>query len=403
MMRMNLTALVLAFFLAVPSAFALPEAFQKRFKFVRDNGKLVEVRDASMTAGFSIRPYIEFIKENLKKEQALMNSKSDYFLELEEMLAEDFKSMGDEKGDQAQIVIDSLKALRDVDVDGIFNNPKFKTYIDQVEIKMANAMNSLNPFVIARLDNSSYFYKRAVTYQVVKWGLDLARKIFSSVPVLNTASYVLVKVEKLIRERREFHQNMLMHYLENHESETGLEKEEVDLIYSSIQESRIPWFAFWESNAAKQGWAKYGVNKFYANVRLANNRLRANRSRYSRRGTRLNFAFQEVVEKNENVIVNLFDTNDMFNSKPAVAYNLDNPQKIARKRMVLQLAGLGLSFLSLPSWIKDIADGYVKSHYEKQKITEGSLYGYFESQEDLQMQEAIIKQYQNPFDINLIL
>lgn len=402
-MRMNLTALVLAFFLAVPSAFALPEAFQKRFKFVRDNGKLVEVRDASMTAGFSIRPYIEFIKENLKKEQALMNSKSDYFLEVEEMLAEDFKSMGDEKGDQAQIVIDSLKALRDVDIDGIFNNPKFKTYIDQVEIKMANAMNSLNPFVIARLDNSSYFYNRAVTYQVVKWGLDLARKIFSSVPVLNTASYVLVKVEKLIRERREFHQNMLMHYLENHESETGLEKEEVDLIYSSIQESRIPWFAFWESNAAKQGWAKYGVNKFYVNVRLANNRLRANRSRYSRRGTRLNFAFQEVVEKNENVIVNLFDTNDMFNSKPAVAYNLDNPQKIARKRMVLQLAGLGLSFLSLPSWIKDIADGYIKSHYEKQRITEGSLYGYFESQEDLQMQEAIIKQYQNPFDINLIL
>lgn len=400
---MNLTALVLAFFLAVPSAFALPEAFQKRFKFVRDNGKLIEVRDASMTAGFSIRPYIEFIKENLKKEQALMNSKSDYFLEVEEMLAEDFKSMGDEKGDQAQIVIDSLKALRDVDVDGIFNNPKFKTYIDQVEIKMGNAMNSLNPFVIARLDNSSYFYNRAVTYQVVKWGLDLARKIFSSVPVLNTASYVLVKVEKLIRERREFHQNMLMHYLENHESEIGLEKEEVDLIYSSIQESRIPWFAFWESNAAKQGWAKYGVNKFYANVRLANNRLRANRSRYSRRGTRLNFAFQEVVEKNENVIVNLFDTNDMFNSKPAEAYNLDNPQKIARKRMVLQLAGLGLSFLSLPSWIKDIADGYIKSHYEKQRITEGSLYGYFESQEDLQMQEAIIKQYQNPFDINLIL
>ena len=402
-MRMNLSALVLAFFLAVPSAFALPEAFQKRFKFVREDGKLVEVRDTSMTAGFSIRPYIEFIKENLKKEQALMNSKSDYFMEVEELLAEDFRSMGDEKGEQSQIVIDSLKALRDVDVDGIFNNPQFKTYIDQVEIKMANALNSLNPFVIARVDNPSYFYKRAVTYQVVKWGLDLARKIFSSVPVLNTASYVLVKVEKLIRERREFHQNMLMHYLENHESETGLEKEEVDLIYSSIQESRIPWFAFWESNAAKQGWSKYGVNKFYANVRLANNRLRANRSRYSRRGTRLNFAFQEVVEKNENVIVNLFDTNDMFNSKPAVSYNLDKPHKIARKRMILQLSGLGLSFLSLPSWIKDIADGYIKSHYEKQKITEGSLYGYFESQEDLQMQEAIIKQYQNPFDINLIL
>lgn len=402
-MRMNLTAIVLTFLLALPSAFALPDAFQKRFKFVKKDGKLIEVRDASMTAGFSIRPYVEFIKDNLKKEQALMNSKSDYFMEVEELLAEDFKSMGDEKGDQTQIVVDALKALRDIDVDAIFENPQFKQYIEKIEIKMGDALNSLNPFVIARVDNSSYFYKRAVTYQVVKWGLDLARKIFSSVPILNTASYVLVKVEKLIRERREFHQNMLMHYIENHESELGLEKEEVDLIYSSIQESRIPWFAFWESNAAKQGWDKYGVNKFYANVRMANTRLRANRGRYSRSGSRLNFAFQEVVENNENVIVNLFDTNDMFNSKPAVAYNLDNPQKIARKRMVLQLAGLGMSFLSLPSWIKDIADGYIKSHYEKQRITEGSLFGYFESQGETLMQEEIIKQYQNPFDVNLIL
>ncbi|MCO4793922.1 MAG: hypothetical protein KC493_09425 [Bacteriovoracaceae bacterium] len=401
-MRTNLLAFLLTFFLLVPQAFALPDAFQKRFKFVKKDGKLVEVRDRSLTAGFSIRPYIKFIKENLKKEQALMNSKSDYFEEVELLLEEDFKANG-EKGEDVQIIIESLKALRDIDVDAIFNNSKFKEFITKFESKMSDALNALNPFVLARLDNSSYFYKRAVTYQVVKWGLDLAKRIFSSVPVLNTASYVLVKVEKLIREKRTFHQNMLMHYLENHESEIGLEKEEVDLVYSSIQESRIPWYAFWESNLAKQSWDKYGINKFYANVRVANTRLRSNRGRYSRSGKRLNYAFQEVTEKNEDVIINLFNNQDMFNSKPAVAYNLNNPQKIARKRMIFQLAGLGLSFLSLPQWIKDIANGYIKSHYEAQKITEGALFGYFESQEDVDMQREIIKQYQNPFDINLIL
>lgn len=401
-MRKNLVVLLLSFLIALPSAFALPDAFFKRFKFVKEEGKLVEVQDRTLLPGFSIRPYIEFIKDNLKEEQRLMNSKSDYFLEVEELLIEDFKSMGDKDSGNIQIVMESLRALKDVDVDAIFNNPQFKDIISKFEVKMSDALNSLNPFVIARLDNSSYFYKRAVTYQVVKWGLDLARRVLSSVPVLNTASYVLVKVEKLIREKRIFHQNMLMHYLENHEDELGLKKEEVDLIYSSIHESRIPWFAFWESNAAKQSWNKYGINKFYANVRLANNRLRANRGRYSRSGERLNFAFQEVIEKNDDVIVNLFDSQDMFNSKPAVAYNLDNPQKIARKRMVLQLAGLGLSFISLPQWIKDMADGYIKSHYEGQRLTEGSLFGYFESQGKTDLQEGLINQYQNPFDTLLM-
>ena len=261
----------------------------------------------------------------IKEEQALMKSKSNYYADVEAMLMEDPMMLDEKSNQNVKIVIDSLKQIENVDVDAIFKNQKFRDFIKKFESKLQDALSKLNPTVLVNTQDPSYFYRRKVTYQVVKWGLDLAKKIFSNVPVLNTASYVLVKVEKLIRERREFHQNLLLHYMENHEADLNLSKEDVDLAFSSVYESRIPWFAFWESNAAKQGWAKYGINKFFTNVRMANATLRANRSRYSRSGKRLNFAFQEVREKDENVVALLLkppttttadeDNDDEFFSK----------------------------------------------------------------------------------------
>ena len=194
-----------------------------------------------------------------------------------------------------------------------------------------------------------------------------------------------------------------MHYMERHESELGLSKEDVDLAYSSIYESRIPWYAIWESNAAKTNWTKYGINKFYTKVRTANATLRANRTRYNTRGKRMNFAFQTVKEEEENVIINLFDRQSMLNSKPAIAFYIDNPKKMVRKRIIMQLAGLGISFLPIPSFIKNIGDSYIKSTYEKQKLTEGALYGYFEAMSNSSRMEQILMQYQNPFDTQIKL
>ena len=180
------------------------------------------------------------------------------------------------------------------------------------------------------------------------WGLDFARKRMSSIPMLNTVSYVIQEVEKLILERRQFHQNMLLHYLENfNETELGLTHDEVNLIWSSIYESRIQWFAFWESNAAKANWAKYGIDNFYSNYRIATNNLRKAQNIYSEVGERMNYAFQKVTYNNEKVIVNLFNKEGMFQNRPALAYNFDRPTQVARKRVVLNLAELGLSFVPL--------------------------------------------------------
>jgi hypothetical protein len=113
----------------------------------------------------------------------------------------------------------------------------------------------------------------------------------------------------------------------------------------------------------------------------------------------MNFAFNKVTFNNEKVIVNLFDNESMLQSRPAVAYNYDRPTQIARKRVMLTLAQLGLSFVPMSAYIKDTAGSFIKSYYANQKITEGALYGYFESMGENAGMKQVKIQYLNPFDL----
>jgi len=385
------------------------DAFSKRFQIVRNSdGSLLGIRDRTLPVKFSVKPYIEMIKSQLKAEQALINSSQmngGYIAEVTSILEADrdlFVEQGYTNEDYdryIQTTIESLQKLAVINVDQVFNNPVFNEVVSQFEGKMTEAISLLDPTVLANVKDPTFFYKRNVTYKVVTWALDFARKRLSNIPMLNTMSYVIVQVEKLITERRNFHQNMLMHYLENfNEKDLGLTHDEVNMIWSSVYESRIPWYAFWESDNAKTNWLKYGVNNFYTNFRLASTNLQRAGEIYSERNERINYAFQNVTYNNEKVAVNLFDTESMFQSRPAVAFNYDKPTQIARKRIILTLANLGLSFVPLNASVKDIAGSFIKSFYEKQRITEGALYGYFESMGDAKGMTQIKGQYLNPFD-----
>lgn len=388
-----------------------PEAFFKRFQVIRSpEGKLVGIRDRTMPVKFSVAPYVAMVKSQLMQEQSLMAqnlASGAYEQEVKSLLNEDRDMVMELNGlDQAQYeqnveaVVNSLKKLAVLNVDGVFSNPVFNEVVGKYESKMTDAILLLDPTILANVNDPTFYYKRNVTYQVVSWGLDFARKRLSHIPLLNTASYVIVQVEKLITERRNFHQNMLLHYLENFdEKELGLTHDEVNMIWSSIYESRIPWFAFWESSAAKSNWMKYGVNNFYLNYRNATTRLKNATSIYTEISDRMNFAFQRVTFNNEKVVVNLFNNESMFQRRPAVAYNYDRPTQIARKRVMLTLAQLGLSFVPMSAYLKDTAGSFIKSFYAEQKITEGALYGYFESMGESNGMTQVKKQYMNPFDL----
>lgn len=393
---------IVAAFIFVSNALAL-ESFHNRFKLIRDDsGKLVEIRDASLTFKFSIWPYVNHITETLEREQDRMNQKSNYEAEIEDLLAEEAYLAGDKNSENIERVILSLKSLQGLDLRVMLQDESVKEVLEVFQTKITEVLQAFNPSIIARLDNPSFFYQRNVTYQVLTFALNFAKKKLSHLPVLNTVSFILMESERLINQRRMYHQNMLLHYFERmDEAELKMTASEVDLAYSSIYESRIPWFAVWESKNAKKNWANYGVNKFFQEFRMATNKLRSKGALYTQMGERVNYAFQEVVYKGESVIVNLVDKESMFNSMPAVAYSYDRPNRVLRKRSVLQLGQLGLSFLTINGTIKDMATNFIKSFYENQTLTEGALYAHFDIQNNEFMKKELKKQTVNPFETSL--
>ncbi len=406
-MKLLITALFIIFSL---QAFATAsDGFNKRFHLERRDGKVVTIRDLSLEGEVALSSYVAFIKNLLINEQTklvnnFVNGNQGYEQEVARLLGEDanFYTRAS-KDDRVGQVIDSLKELARIDVEAVFNDPAFQDVLNSFGGKLLEALAFLDPTVLAKLDGPRFFYKRNVVHKAVEFGLSYAKKKLTWIPVLNTATFVIVQVEKMIKDRRVFHQNMLLHYFENFDpSELGMTKEDVDHAFSSIYESQIPWFNKWESDAAVVTWNSYGTDKFYKSVRFVNSQLRVNKHKYSRLGERFNFAFVEGEFNGERVVLNLFNKDNMFSKDFAIAYYQDEPLRVARKRAVLQLAELGLSFLSLPDWMKSSMESYIKSFYYQQQLIEGALYGHFESIGDVKMMEQIKMNQLNPFELSAI-
>lgn len=302
--------LALSFLVLPLAAFADADGFHKRFELIRKDGKLIHIKDRSIISKFTVGGYVSFIKEQLQNEQRGMRDKSAYEEEILYLFDET-----DLRGSEhdLELILDSLGKLVPLDFDKIFANENFKDVIRNFEIKMSDVLDALNPNIVASPSNARFFYRKRATGQVLRWALNYAKRKLSSIPALNTVSYVLVQAERLIRERREFHQNILLHYFERYPAaELGMTDEEVDHSYSSIYESRIQWFAFWESNSAAANWNRYGTNSFYAGWRAATMRIRSQQDRFEALGERVNYAFQEATLDGQRVIVNLMDNQAQF-------------------------------------------------------------------------------------------
>jgi len=367
--------------------------FKKRFILVRKEGKLVEVKDNLLASGFQIRPLLSYFKNLIAGEQALMSSleQTSYQKMVDGVFLETYQTTPD-------YLQESLFSLQQIDLDKVFNHPQFLELTQKFEARVNEELAKIGIITLAKPQDPKFFYTRQVIYEITKMFMNMAKSQLGEIPVLNTALFVMSEAEKMIRTRRTFHQNMLLHYLENFkEEELGLTHDEANMIWSSIYESRIAWYAFFESDAAVANWNKYGTDRFFQYIRMANNRLRDQRASYESLGVRHNFAFQDATMKGKKVIINLFDTKDMFSSRQAVAYYYESPNLVMRQRVLLQLGQLGLSFVSIPGFIKDLAASYMKSMYESQRLTEGALVGYFESQGKMIEARQWIRQNVNPF------
>lgn len=368
--------------------------FHRRFKIHRDqSGNAVMILDRVFHKGLSVAPYIKFLKEAISYQQLNFDSNSIQSKFIDKL------NNGD-KNNHAPVILDSMAEIKKLDLDKIFSGPKFNELINKYEKDLAAALRPLSFSVLANMEKPTFFYYRKVTYQVTKMALSLAKRWLSSVPALNTASYLLVEVERLVRERRLYHQNMLLHYLDKLKpEELGMTHDEVSMAWSSIYESRIPWYAFWESEKAKNSWSRYGADNFYLNFRMATGRLRDHRRNYVEIGQRINYGFQDaVIEGEGRVVLNLINSRDEWSSQPSIAYYYDQPTKITQIRLLLSVARLGLSFVPIPQFMKDIGENYLKSKYVPQSLTEGSLFAHFEQANEGQRAKDILAQTLNPFE-----
>lgn len=381
------------------------DGFNNRFSLVRNTeGKVTVVKLKKATTKFSIMPFIEQIKQDLKDEQASFTGlmDADKEAEIDGMLSD----MGldpyakDNGAEEARKIKEALLNIPNINVDSAFTELNQGDFWKEFERRLQEAFLFIDPTVLANLEDSRFFYKKQVTYKVVIWALDQAKKRFSNIPILNIASFVIVRVHDMMMEQRHFHHNMLLHYFETiPETKLGMTKEEVDRTVSSIYEYRIDATDLLSSNRAARDWMNFGMNNFYTQVRAANTRIRTWEGPLSNTRfqdiKKLNFAFASVSNEGARMIYHLHHAGHTFTSKPALAYDYSNPKRVKRNRALLNIGGVALGFIQMPGWLKGNIDNFLKSFYVQQVRTEGALVGYFESTGDTAMINKIYAQRAN--------
>jgi hypothetical protein len=398
-LTLSIVALLASGFISAPAKSAQldPGAFFKRFELIRNSqGGVQMIALKKGDTQFAIQPVIDDLRRDLEFAQMRQVAMSPNFDIVMNEMQSSPDSHEDWNAEQREIARRSYQELMKLNLNAVFENSKFKEVMAKFELKVKEHL--MGHRVMANLQDSKYFYSRAVTHQLANFGFNLARKYLDNIPVLNIATSIINEAVVAIQERRLFHQYMLLFYLERFEP-TALQmtKDEVMYAKSSIYESRIAWFMFPESKKAQQTWRFYGSDYFGYYQLQCDNVLDANRKNYSEVGERLNFAFVVVTEKNQKKIVNLMDRRFMLSSKPADAYIFGNPYKIQRQRRLLRLAQVGIQFVPLPSIVRSGFNMFINSMYANQTRTEGALVGYFEAAGIGTHVPVIVGQTINPF------
>lgn len=381
------------------------QGFHKRFSLVKnDQGEVIAIRLKSISARFTIRPFIEQIKRDLLEEQRRLRSKSVASHEAEvdaALIGMGIDPYGKDGNEEGRTVKEALLQIPAIEVENSFAAIEQTGLMREFEGRIQDALLQLDLSVVANINDARFFYRRNVAYAVVTWALEQAQKRFSSVPLLNLASFVIVKVHDLLHEQRSFHHNMMLHYFENiSEAELGMTKAEVDRAVSSIYEYRLGVTDIRGSNEAARTWERFGWNKFYVTVRQGNTRARNLSSDSSRYADyqKANFAFAEFTTDGSRRIYNLLMNQHLFSGKPALAYDFAKPDKVKRERALLNLAQVALGFIpGIPGFVKNLANTFLDSMHKEQRLLEGALVAHFELTGNQPMMDAIYRQNINPY------
>lgn len=389
-------ACVLSFNLALGAS---PEHFNSFFKLKKDDqGKLIAVVAKVAPQKFSLKPFIESLINKIKAEKEILNQNPERVVDYERFIA---SIQPPQKSDIKfnEKIKKSLEALRTIDINQLRLKLENSKILKEFQSKIDETFLALNPNVVANLESPKFFFSKKLIYQVVEMTLNIIQSRVNDIPLLNTLTYIVSKVEQFITEQREFHQYMLIYYLENYtEEELGITKEEADHIMSSIYESKLGAFDFATSKKMPELWDVYGYDQFYAQVRNANNQLRFGPQYYDELGLRVNYAFHTAKVKGKKLILNLFATQHMFSQKFAVAFNFEKPGQVLMTRLLVYGAQIGLSFVpKVPNFVKQAVNSFLDSVYIGKGSIEGALYAHLMETDQKKFANLILLQNINPY------
>ncbi len=276
-------------------------------------------------------------------------------------------------------------------------DPKFLKFLNDVDLETKKVINDPQFVVVANLDNSTYFYKKAFIKYLSNKLQDLAKSYFNSTVFLKPVTYVADDYANFIVHKKMYHQNILSYYLETMKPEDlGLTEIEKKRALSSILDSRLSFGfgGYWESRKIKNNFDEHGFNKLQESDKGAEKRWSKHANIFDERIYKVNSIFSGALFGADPIIINLGSKKEKTDDKPSLAFDEKCPEFLYESRRRFEFARVALGMASIP--YSGQLFSLVKSKYQPQALSEGMYYGYLESTNQYDKKEAVLKQSMNP-------
>ncbi|MDZ4661921.1 MAG: hypothetical protein SGJ18_09935 [Pseudomonadota bacterium] len=294
-----------------------------------------------------------------------------------------------------EMVEQSLVFLKEYDLKPVLDDPSVR---NAMEYLVQQAESEGHDFrVLAVPDNPSYFNANEQAMKIAMQALDLVKLAVGNSYGVNVAIFVIRTLFDMILERRTFFQNYILYHFDKYGPEKfGITRVEANKITSSVFESRIAWWDFWERNYAKINWDQYGQGKYVDFLVQAEKRKNSGNSEVSKWGEKHGFAFHSGEVGSLNKVLNLVNPWSVVSDKLSVGYDFSNTSRIRYERTLFYLLQMAIRLAPVPL-VSTVFDFFMESMYIPQRQMEGVLFGYFEDAGLNKEANIVVRQSINPF------
>lgn len=292
---------------------------------------------------------------------------------------------------------EALGLLRQYDLKPILTHPEVKKAMSLLSQESNNDI--FNFRVLAVPENPKYYDSNEKALKIAMQASGLVKLALGSSFGVTIALFFIKSSFDMILERRAFFQNYLLYHFEKYGPEKfGVSQNEAKRIKSSIFESRIRWWAFWERKLARMDWDKYGHGKHLDNQMSADRRRKAEALELKIWGTPMGFAFHNGENDGNKKVVNLVTPRNAISKRLSYGFDYANPEKLRLERLLYFVLQMGVRLAPVPA-VSTVFDFFVESFYVPQRQMEGSLYGFFSDSGSREQAHKIARQSINPFII----